>query len=88
MNEKPTVLSLTPVNKAGFCIASEISSSIKEIFLPPSAVECDDTGKFRKLNTLPLSCAAIRNDEQGAKSKNRREKRSILVIIFINRLQR
>ena len=48
-------MSLTPDSKAGFWMARDMSSSIREIFLPPSAVEWDETGRFRKLNTLPLS---------------------------------
>jgi hypothetical protein len=57
MKFSPSVLSLTLESRAGLWKAREMSSSIKEMFLPPKAVACDDVGRFRKLKTLVLSCA-------------------------------
>ncbi len=57
MNPRPNVLSLTQDSKAGFCMAKDMSSSTREMFLPPRAALCAECGRFRKSNTLVLSCA-------------------------------
>jgi hypothetical protein len=67
-------------------MGSDMSSSIREIFLPPSAAEWDETGRFRKLNTVPLSCATATSERK--RLANKKVKRCILIITYVYRLQR
>ena len=52
-----SVLSLTELMSAGLWKMSEASSSIREMFLPPKAIACDDVGRFRKSKMDELPCA-------------------------------
>ena len=50
------VLSATHDSNAGFCNAMARSSSIMDMFSPPKAAACEETGNFRKLKVL-FTCA-------------------------------
>ncbi len=66
--------------------ASEMSSSTSEMFLPPSAVACEEVGKFKKLKTLVLSCAL--RGSMGVQNSTKSNMRYFRVIVLLFRVQR
>ena len=72
-------MSLTELSSAGFRKTSDASSSMREMFWPPSAVAWADTGSSRKLKTELPVCALL---AEAASNRNIKRKN----VFFISAL--